>query len=547
MAYRVDNGVLFQTDPAGNPVTSRPRPQSQNRGAIGTFLQGGQDVLDFILGTVGIGRMGQPMRDLGSEVFRQLSPSSNPAPGSTPSFGEVKTNMQGSAASFLLGPDSRVAQMGSATTAGSEAPGQDGDNSLSGQMGIDQRTNAQKDAQDVLDDLNKNISIMDSLDSMEGQLRPEQQHQLQELREQIALEIEANEAELKSMQAQMRAQDRIFAYDISQVEGLDIDIGPLQAAVSMEGGIGEQTLAAIQAVTGNTELTTEEQGAAMDAIINRTKFGEELVLTMNDLVRNQKDLQELEGRSDVELLGDEAQFFNPMFPEVLEADPMQRWAMSVENYLDESGILGEDVQMDQQQSGVFDAILGSLANKAPGDPIPPEVQQLITGLATSLGVDPGTLSQWIALAVDNAATEEEGIAMALEAKSLTPGSKAMVYAIMEAGRTSGIPLPEDFIMLMANSRDIHTLIDVKSQGKSGQRGDGTISGIGGLTDEMYEQMMGESWSPDKGMMWELQALMRYIYWGFEGDVQEAVRFWRRTGDWGGAAALEDGVETTKSG
>ena len=75
---------------------------------------------------------------------------------------------------------------------------------------------------------------------------------------------------------------------------------------------------------------------------------------------------------------------------------------------------------------------------------------------------------------------------------------------------------------------------------SGKIGDGTIAGVGGLTLDVYEEVMDGPWTPQRGMAWELRALLEYIRRRFDGDALRAVKFWRDSGEWGGTEAMPSG-------
>jgi hypothetical protein len=109
----------------------------------------------------------------------------------------------------------------------------------------------------------------------------------------------------------------------------------------------------------------------------------------------------------------------------------------------------------------------------------------------------------------------------------------MTYALAAAAQEIGM-MPEEAVM-WANAPQVHAIIQVKSNGLSGQHYDGTMSGVGGLTDDMYRKVMGESWSPDKGLQWELMALLAYRQREGGGDPIKALNTYRDTGWWGGGS------------
>lgn len=372
---------------------------------------------------------------------------------------------------------------------------------------------------------------------MSGKLTPESQAELIRRRNAIAEGLDDLEKQLRETKAQLQVQDLLFNFELES-QGIDFDVAPLEEALTLEGGLGEQTFEAIKDITGNSALTPEEQGQALDAIVNRSKFSDELVRTVHDLVSNQQTLEELEGRSDVELLGDQAKFFDPPFKNIVEIDDAKRWD---DNFMDimAEGLPEVTLETDEQWEQL-DNVINMMTTLGP-DHL--NTQNAIKFMADEWGEPYNKVRATLLDARDNADKDQQDLELALDSKNITPGSRSMAYAIMEAGRRAETPMPDEYLMLVANNTDLHMLIDVMSGGKSGRHSkDGTTAGVGGLTEEMYQYLMGEPWSEDKGMLWELEALIHYIFGAFGGDPMEAVNYYRKTGDWGGVYSTSSYVE-----
>jgi hypothetical protein len=155
-------------------------------------------------------------------------------------------------------------------------------------------------------------------------------------------------------------------------------------------------------------------------------------------------------------------------------------------------------------------------------------------------MDAGELTAVVKQARVEAVANKEAWDEALEADEAIPGSGVMIAAIYQAGELIG--MNPDQLEMAAKSRALHALIDVKSSGVSGTQKEGTIAGIGGLTLDMYEEIMGEEWSSTRGMAWELQALLGYIEKYFQGDALAAVRFYKEAEEWGGSGTISGGSD-----
>ena len=166
------------------------------------------------------------------------------------------------------------------------------------------------------------------------------------------------------------------------------------------------------------------------------------------------------------------------------------------------------------------------------------IQADINQLAEWWDMDAGEISATMKTARMEAIANKKAWDEALEADEARPGSGTLVAAIWQAGELIG--WNPDQLEMAAKSRDLHALIDVMSGGVSGVENEGNIRGIGGLTLAMYEERMGEEWTPNRGMQWELQAMLSYIDEYFNGDTLSAIRFFREAEEWGGSGTISGG-------
>jgi hypothetical protein len=356
-----------------------------------------------------------------------------------------------------------------------------------------------------------------------------------ELREETALQLSQAENELLQAQQQMRVQDVIFDFQAEEAGlGDELDLAPLEEAITKEGGLGAQTFQAISDLANNAALTAAEKSEGINLLLARQHFSNELTATVHDVVQRQTELESLESRSDLELLGDDATFFNPTIPfDVIGIDDLDRlvnnMSMHLEDFKNQAGgsFPDEDWSWD-----VYNELFAMAASQNTSDPY---FAEQVEKLAQRWQVDPTIIATAFIDAEQQARASEEAWNDALEADSFVPGSEGAIAAIAQAGEEIGIP-PE-FIDLIAKSTDLHIIIDEMSGGKSGQKGEGNIAGVGGLTLDMYEILMREEWTPQRGLKWELQALLEYIGQQFGGDPMAAVQFFRRTGEWGGTSGV----------
>jgi hypothetical protein len=400
------------------------------------------------------------------------------------------------------------------------------------------RTDA--DIESIQERMNTTL-LMDqqALELMEsGTLDEQSQFAVSEFRLQLADQLDQIQLDLEKAKHQLDVQDVLFDFESDQI-GFENDLGPLEEALQMEGGVGLQTMQAIKDIANNAALDAAEKGEAIDLVMARASFSQEIVDGISEMVQNRDDLQKFNEMADVELANSlgVASFFDPMFPNVIETDPVVRANVNFNDVVEQT-VIGDwlsDEATDQQYEqylAVRDMAL-SLENARAE-----ELNPLYQALATTSGIDYETWRNTVSDAIGRTKASEAAAEAAIDAKSLPPGSESMAIAIANAGHElieAGVD-PEA-IRLIANYPGLHAIIKVKSNGRAGAHGEGTIRGIGGLTEAMYENLMGEVWHPNRGMQWELQALLLYIMRGFGGDPIAAMDFYRNTGEWGGVQSM----------
>jgi hypothetical protein len=265
-------------------------------------------------------------------------------------------------------------------------------------------------------------------------------------------------------------------------------------------------------------------------LANRFQYGNDVVQEVRTLVQNEHDLQALQALDDSELLADEARYMQPTYEHLWIENDVERFTETFETEFEARfpNLIGQ-LSGDQAQSFVQ---LVDLASTGVID------SARIQGLAMSLGLENSlALEDAFVTAAQRAVDSHQATIDALDADRLTPGSEAMAFAAQNAAIDDG--WDPQLANLFGNSIALHAIIREKSNGVAGFEGEGTIRGIGGLTEDTYRIMMGEEWTPDRGMQWELTALARWLEWGFNGRITDAIQYYYQTGDWGGTSALPD--------
>ncbi len=369
---------------------------------------------------------------------------------------------------------------------------------------------------------------------------PAQAFAAQEMREEIAVELARLEVDLLELYDKLGVQNVIFDVQAENAGLSDVlDLAPLEQALKNEGGLGHQTYQAITDLANNAALTVSERDEAIDIVLARQSFSEELINKVNDMVDTKVDLETLQNRPDAELLGDAANFLNPdqVNFNVTGATDAERFFADMLNTADLSldSIVPDTIPPGHESEDIYlETVLLTMEFGVDHS----DVQERIAVLSQMWDIDESSLVQVFQVARDTAMTNKDAWDDALDATSAVPNSGGMVAAIHQAGEEMGFD--PDQLEMAAKSADLHALIDVKSGGISGTQKSGTIAGVGGLTLEMYEGLMPKPWTPTSGLAYELTALLRYIDEFFQGDALKAVQFYHDSGEWGGTESFEDG-------
>ncbi len=389
--------------------------------------------------------------------------------------------------------------------------------------------------------IQENKAKLEDVDRILGEqdLDPTEEFAVAQIRERLEISLAELEVELLELNDQLSIQDVIFdiaARDSGLADSLDL--ADLEKALGADGGLGHQTYQAILDLANDAALSEKERDEAIDIVLARQHFSQEIVKTINDLVKNKADLIELQGRSDWELLNDPAAFLSPTVNfDVTGVDDADRFLNDMYNSVD--NFLNTEVPVtipnDHPSFQVFDQTVLLVMQFGMDNP---DVQQNITDLASVWELDETALAQTFDAARTQAEDNNKQWNEALDADEARPGSGVLVAALWQAGEEIGFTPAQ--LEMAAKSQALHALIETKSGGVSGQISDGTIAGMGGLTLEMYEDLMPQPWTPTSGMRYELIALLRYIDEFFQGDALKALTFYFDSGEWGGTESMPDG-------
>ena len=387
-------------------------------------------------------------------------------------------------------------------------------------------------AKDKLD-----VRIDDLLELEE--LDPTQALAARQIREGLEVDRAEIEVNLLELQNSLGIEDKLFELKAEHAGLSDsLDLGPLEEALGVEGGLGHQTLQAILDIADNEALSQSQQNEAIDLVLTRRNISDELIKAVNDMVDTQTHLQELEDMTDRELLDNAAEFIAPTLTfDVQGINDSDRFLSDMLNFVDSAleSFIPTTIPEEHPSWALYkETILSVMEFGVNNDVIQADINQL----AEWWDMDAGEISATMKTARMEAIANKKAWDEALEADEARPGSGTLVAAIYQAGELIG--WNPDQLEMAAKSRDLHALIDVMSGGVSGVENEGNIRGIGGLTLAMYEERMGEEWTPNRGMQWELQAMLSYIDEYFNGDTLSAIRFFREAEEWGGSGTISGG-------
>ena len=504
-----------------NEIFNQKGRTSGSKGLLGELFEGGKGVIGTIVESTAEGI------DLVNRALNEPIPGT----GSPETFAGIQR---------AIDPNRRVAQLargaGEFLGTGELGPG-DEPPELAGTSPADNRHQIAAKAAKASEARKKLEEVDSTLEQQE--LDPADALILAETREIIEVELAKLEVELLDLQNALGVQDVIFdiaARDSGLADHLDLE--PLEKALKSEGGLGHQTYQAILDLANNAALSEKERDEAIDIVLARQHFSQELINTVNDLVQNKTDLVEIQERPDWEILDDPAAFLNPQVNyDVTGDNDAQRFENDMKNTLDSIIEVPFNIPDDHVSLETFDLVTLLVMEFGVDHAT---VQEGIAEIALAWDVEETSLNSAFKAAREQALLNKEAWDEVLDpgTNQARPFSGGLVAAIWQAGEEIGW-VPEQLEMA-AKSRALHALIQTKSNGVSGLKGQGTIAGIGGLTMDMYQEMMQEEWTPDRGMAWELQALLEYINTFFQGDALKALTFYFDSGEWGGTESFPDG-------
>jgi hypothetical protein len=351
--------------------------------------------------------------------------------------------------------------------------------------------------------------------------------QLREVEQQLAASITETQQLIDQAERHVEVQDALFEFQAAQL-GLDPDVASLSEAIDAEGGVGAQTVEAIMATLADESLTHGQKQDIIDLLSDRMQFGGQVVAEVETLVAQEQNLTEiLESGRALDFV-DRVAYLHPTFVNSLEFDPAERFFSNAILKFDEFF-----PDFDGSSDEASRALNNGLAAAASGALI--EGHESVKTLARLMQVPSGSVVEALEAAVLRGQESELALQDSLDADVLVPGDEALMYAAQQAAMEAG--WPPQLAQLFANSMGLHGIIQQVSAGRVGFVGEGTIRGIGGLTEDMYSIFMGEEWTPNRGAAWELEALARWVAEAFNGEITEAIEYYYRTGEWGGTSSL----------
>lgn len=195
-----------------------------------------------------------------------------------------------------------------------------------------------------------------------------------------------------------------------------------------------------------------------------------------------------------------------------------------------------DTRTEDEQANLATAVMELDAIAGPGLQEDETTQQgaiarqQVIEFASANGIDPTELLAALQQGRQLGLETQDSVEKVWESRTLTPSSRALGTAIYQVAEASN-PDPE-FAKMLANSPSMHMIIELGSKGRVGYQGEGTISGLGGLTDAQYRSL---GYSPEdvKGdARKELAALIDLISADYGGDPQAALRHFAEHKSWG---------------
>lgn len=378
-------------------------------------------------------------------------------------------------------------------------------------------------------------------------LNPEQRLQVEEMRKETEEQLRLVNAGIAKLQSTASAQNALmmgmqglrFGAEGLLPGATDEEINKLERALTIGGGregLGPEVLTAIDAII-NSNMSNKEKDERLDFILDRTAAQQNMIANLEDFTHNRRGLEKLLAMEDYELLGDEVAFATPMINVDWDADPTERMMNTLTQIADEElpELLGvpsltpqqEAVLINDQGTGLFQ-ILGSPMGATMDDATR---VAMLNRAAQDLGIPTFRLNDILQRAQEETAAKNQAWDSALSMTNFKPGSYGLIAAVYQVATEMGFPPNE--AALIAESGDLHHLIDVHSEGRVGNKTNGNKQGIGGLTPQALIRMGFDPETTLGDTHEEIRALLTYVLDPDEfGSVTDAMKYYLRTGRWG---------------
>ena len=356
--------------------------------------------------------------------------------------------------------------------------------------------------------------------------------------------------QLADARARLDFQDVLFDQQETTLFGADGVLGgvevpdDLRAEFDIEQSLGvggPATLDLITTLFNDPNLSVEDKARRSGFLTDQTAGRAEQLLVIDDFIQQKQDLNRLINMPDADLLGNEANFVQPVLNYDEQPDAPSRQLGNISTALDEwYGLKGV------QPSVAFGTQVADLVGLMIQNPIGVDVLAELQVIAQNTGekINVEELAGILQNAFESSVTAERVFANALNQTDFVAGSPELSAALFQvtldilnqpgaAGLTGAGGNPAVMANMFAASTDLHMLIDVVSGGRVGgpTRG-GTISGIGGLTTAAYLGVVEGGYQNVQGdTRGELRALILYILENF-GTPDRAIDNYLRTGEWG---------------
>ena len=389
-----------------------------------------------------------------------------------------------------------------------------------------------------------NLEMVNQIDT--AALTPEAQLQADNIRKNLEQELLLAEQELTELESKtdlqnqlLNAQERALFGDAGLLPGVsDEEAQRLQEALDLgvgEGGLQPEVLEAIEAIM-SSNLSVAEQEDRLGFVIDQASLKNEMLTAVGNITQNRDDFQKILAKTDAELLGDMAEFQNPQLRFDLQVTPEERELFAIDEAVTDffETKFGQDIP---SAAGNQVATIIEAAMARPGFLNTPGGASLVDQVAATIpGANPSEIATGIMDAVNRGleagAQRNQFWDEALTYNSFNPGGEDLAVALFQTG--IGLGLDPEMATAVAESGDLHRIIDAKSGGKIDATTGGNQFGIGGLTEDAYLRM---GYDPEElvgDTAGQLAALIEYVTnpeVGFASPV-EAIEFWKRTGDWG---------------